>query len=134
FLVEDAAQAMGVEVDGRPLGTLGDVGVFSLGRGKNITCGSGGIVLSASDAIAAAIAREHARLRPTSFTRQLIELAGVFLMGIFVRPSLYWIPAALPFLGLGRTVFPRHIVLRRLSGMHAGLLRNWRRRLAEANR
>src|SRR5580765_7814438 len=41
-LVEDAAQAMGAESDGRRLGTLGDVGLFSLGRGKNITCGGGG--------------------------------------------------------------------------------------------
>ena len=34
FLIEDAAQAMGVELDGRKLGTMGDVGVFSLGRGR----------------------------------------------------------------------------------------------------
>jgi perosamine synthetase len=134
FLLEDAAQAMGGDIDGRPLGTLGDVGIFSLGRGKNITCGSGGILLTASEPVAVAIAREYARLRPPSRMQQLIELTRVFLMAIFVRPSLYWIPAALPFLELGRTVFPKRIVLRRLSGMHAGLLRNWRQRLADANR
>ena len=55
FLVEDAAQAMGVEHGGRKLGTLGDVGFFSLGRGKNISCGSGGIILTSS----ADIAEEH---------------------------------------------------------------------------
>ena len=31
---------------GRKLGTLGDVGIFSLGRGKNITCGSGGVIVT----------------------------------------------------------------------------------------
>ncbi|MBE0669596.1 MAG: aminotransferase class I/II-fold pyridoxal phosphate-dependent enzyme, partial [Anaerolineales bacterium] len=37
FIVEDAAQAMGAEFKGKKLGTFGDAGIFSLGRGKNIT-------------------------------------------------------------------------------------------------
>jgi dTDP-4-amino-4,6-dideoxygalactose transaminase len=134
FLVEDAAQAMGAEVDGCLLGTLGDVGIFSLGRGKNITCGSGGIVVTNSAPIGDAIASDYARLRPARRTEQLKELARIVLMAIFIRPWLYWIPAALPFLGLGRTIFPKQIALRRLSPMQAGLLRNWRRRLVESNR
>jgi hypothetical protein len=62
FVVEDAAQAMGTESGGRKLGTLGDVGIFSLGRGKNITCGSGGIIVTNSDRIADAIALEYRQL------------------------------------------------------------------------
>src|SRR5438128_7129737 len=62
FVVEDAAQAMGVEDKGRRLGTIGDVGIFSLGRGKNITCGSGGIILTNSAPIARATARTYANL------------------------------------------------------------------------
>ena len=46
FIVEDAAQAMGGEYKGGMLGTIGDVGFYSLGRGKNITCGSGGIIVT----------------------------------------------------------------------------------------
>ena len=134
FVLEDAAQAMGVEVGGRHLGTLGDVGIFSLGRGKNITCGSGGIVVTDDPRIGAALAVEHARLRPPSPLEQIAEFARIVMMTIFIRPSLYWIPASLPWLGLGRTIFPRHVALRRLAGMHAGLLRDWRRRLAESNR
>ena len=134
LVVEDAAQAMGVEVGGRRLGTLGDVGIFSLGRGKNITCGSGGIAVTDDPGIASALAREHARLRPPSPLEQLAEFARIVTMTIFIRPSLYWIPAALPWLGLGRTIFPKQIALRRLAGMQAGLLRNWRRRLADSNR
>jgi len=134
FVLEDAAQAMGVEVGGRRLGTLGDVGIFSLGRGKNITCGSGGIVVTNNLRIGAAIAGEHAHLRPPSPFEQLAEFVRIVMMTIFIRPSLYWIPAALPWLGLGRTIFPKQIPLRRLAGMHAGLLSAWRRRLAESNR
>lgn len=47
YVVEDAAQAMRGPTKGK-LGTLGDVGFFSLGRGKNITCGSGGIIVTNS--------------------------------------------------------------------------------------
>ena len=134
YVVEDAAQAMGVEIGGRRLGTLGDVGIYSLGRGKNITCGSGGIVVTNDAQIGAALAREHAPLPPPSPLEQLAEFLRIVMMTIFIRPWLYWIPAALPWLGLGRTIFPRQIRLRRLAGMQAGLLRNWRSRLAESNR
>jgi dTDP-4-amino-4,6-dideoxygalactose transaminase len=65
---------------------------------------------------------------------QLACFVRLVIMTIFIRPWLYWIPAALPWLGLGRTVFPKQISLQRLSGMQAGLLWNWRRRLAASNR
>jgi perosamine synthetase len=45
-IIEDAAQVMGAEANGRKLGTLGDVGFFSLGRGKAISAVEGGIILS----------------------------------------------------------------------------------------
>ncbi|HEY2904709.1 MAG TPA: DegT/DnrJ/EryC1/StrS family aminotransferase [Vicinamibacterales bacterium] len=134
MLVEDAAQAMGAECDGRRLGTLGDVGLFSLGRGKNITCGGGGIIVTSSGPIAKAIADCYRRLSVPSFGDQALDFIQILLMAIFVRPWLYWVPAAMPFLGLGRTTFPARIRLRRLSGLQAGLLRSWRSRLAESNR
>jgi dTDP-4-amino-4,6-dideoxygalactose transaminase len=133
-LVEDAAQAMGAEDDGRRLGTLGDVGIFSLGRGKNITCGAGGIIVTSSASIGEAIAARYDGLSGPSLAAQVLDFVGVALLAIFVRPWLYWIPAALPFLGLGRTTFPARIRLQRLSGMRAGLLRGWQARLARSNR
>jgi perosamine synthetase len=62
FLVEDAAQAMGVEVDGRKLGTTGDIGIFSLGRGKNITCGSG-LASARRSHVSTHVSRRRARPR-----------------------------------------------------------------------
>jgi len=44
-LVEDAAQAFGATLAGRPLGTLGDAGCFSFHETKNITCGEGGALV-----------------------------------------------------------------------------------------
>jgi perosamine synthetase len=133
-VVEDAAQAMGAESSGRQLGTLGDIGIFSLGRGKNITCGSGGIIVTRSDELGAAIARHYADVRMPPAGEALKDFLEIVLMAVFIRPRLYWIPAALPFLRLGQTIFPRRIPMRRLSGLKTGMLRHWQRRLAQSNR
>src|SRR5712691_9904359 len=74
FVVEDAAQAMGGRYHDRLLGTIGDVGFFSLGRGKTITCGSGGIIVTNSDRIAEAIARHYANLEDPSIRETLRDL------------------------------------------------------------
>src|SRR2546428_3189536 len=83
FVVEDAAQAMGVEYDGRTLGTTGDVGIFSLGRGKNITCGSGGIIVTNSQAIGDAIAEQHRQLASPALVTEVNDFLRLLLMKIF---------------------------------------------------
>jgi perosamine synthetase len=45
-VVEDAAQACGATVEGRPAGSWGDVGVLSFGGSKLLTAGRGGAVLT----------------------------------------------------------------------------------------
>jgi dTDP-4-amino-4,6-dideoxygalactose transaminase len=50
-IVEDAAQAHGARVGGRPVGSFG-VGSFSLYATKNIQSGEGGILTTADDALA----------------------------------------------------------------------------------
>ena len=44
-ICEDASQAFGARLDGRRAGTFGDVAVLSLGPGKHIDAGEGGILL-----------------------------------------------------------------------------------------
>lgn len=41
-VIEDAAQALGGRLNGKALGTLGDFGLFSFGRGKPLPLGGGG--------------------------------------------------------------------------------------------
>jgi 8-amino-3,8-dideoxy-alpha-D-manno-octulosonate transaminase len=48
-VIEDAAQSLGASYRGRALGTLGDIGAFSLQVEKNITAGEGGIVVTNDD-------------------------------------------------------------------------------------
>lgn len=57
-LLEDVAQSIGGRHRGRPLGSLGDVGCFSLQHFKVLTTGEGGILVTASPELA-----EAARLR-----------------------------------------------------------------------
>jgi dTDP-4-amino-4,6-dideoxygalactose transaminase len=45
-VIEDAAQALGAKWDGKPVGTRGDFGLFSLGPGKPISTGGGGIAIA----------------------------------------------------------------------------------------
>jgi perosamine synthetase len=133
FLIEDAAQALGVDTNGGKAGTVGDMGIFSFGRGKNVTCGSGGAIITSSDRLARAVEAEYREVPSPRWWESLADVMTLVLMMIFIRPSLYWIPAALPFLQLGTTVYPENVVVRRLSGFKAGLLRNWRRHLARSN-
>lgn len=51
-LYEDAAQAHGASLDGRPVGTFGEFAMFSLYPTKNMTSGEGGMVSSATDELA----------------------------------------------------------------------------------
>lgn len=51
-VVEDCAQAFGAACQGRPVGTIGSVGCFSLQQGKHITTGEGGLVVSSNEFLA----------------------------------------------------------------------------------
>ena len=133
FVVEDAAQAMGGKYNGKRLGTIGDVGFFSFARGKNITCGSGGIVVTDSAQIADAVERQYAELVHSSATETISEFLQIAAMSLFINPELYWLPAGLPFLKLGQTVFDKDFPVARLSGMKAGLLYRWQKDLEASN-
>jgi dTDP-4-amino-4,6-dideoxygalactose transaminase len=53
FLVEDCAQAMLATWRGRLVGTMGDLGCFSLQQSKVITTGDGGMTIARDEALAA---------------------------------------------------------------------------------
>ncbi|MEM5829233.1 MAG: DegT/DnrJ/EryC1/StrS family aminotransferase [Candidatus Aenigmatarchaeota archaeon] len=52
ILVEDAAQALGAEFDGKKVGSFGDCAIFSFYPTKNITTGEGGMVVTNDEKIA----------------------------------------------------------------------------------
>jgi dTDP-4-amino-4,6-dideoxygalactose transaminase len=132
-VVEDAAQAMGGQSGGRLLGTLGDVAFFSLGRGKNLTCGTGGIILARSISIAERIKAEYATLPEAPRGEVFRNWLEMVMMRFFIHPLLYWLPAGLPFLRLGETTFYTDFSMYRMDEVRAHQLQGWERRLALAN-
>ncbi|NTW68477.1 MAG: DegT/DnrJ/EryC1/StrS family aminotransferase [Chlorobiaceae bacterium] len=60
-VIEDAAQAPGIFYKGRPVGTIGDVGGFSLNFHKHIHTGEGGLIVTNSDetALRCRLIRNH---------------------------------------------------------------------------
>jgi dTDP-4-amino-4,6-dideoxygalactose transaminase len=134
LVVEDAAQGLGTMSKGVAAGTIGDVGIFSFGRGKSVTAGGGGAIATNSDALADAIRRHYDDVKCPTPLHTIADFLMVVAMAVFIRPALYWLPTALPFLRLGETFFPAHVTIRRMSGLQAGLLRCWQSRLRVSNR
>ena len=132
FVVEDVAQAFGGERDGVPCGAMGDVSFLSFGRGKNVTCGSGGALLTNDDRIGEALAREYALLPKESVAGMLKNWLEVAITQVLIDPSFFWLPAGLPFLKLGETKFYTDFPMTRMDPIRVGLLRRWKQRLANS--
>jgi perosamine synthetase len=52
FVIEDACEAVGAEVNGRKVGAQGDAGIFAFYPNKQITAGEGGALVTNSPALA----------------------------------------------------------------------------------
>ena len=51
-IIEDCAEAHGVEYKGKKVGSIGDIGAFSFYANKNITSGEGGMIVTNSERLA----------------------------------------------------------------------------------
>ncbi|MDD5643843.1 MAG: DegT/DnrJ/EryC1/StrS family aminotransferase [bacterium] len=52
FVIEDCAQAPAAKYKEKYIGTIGDIGIFSLNQHKIITCGEGGVAVTNNDELA----------------------------------------------------------------------------------
>ncbi|MBC8440670.1 MAG: DegT/DnrJ/EryC1/StrS family aminotransferase [Deltaproteobacteria bacterium] len=128
-IIEDAAQAMGGTLKEKKLGTLGDAGFFSLGRGKAFSIVEGGIILTNNNSIADNITKQMKTL-PTYNMLEIIKLVIYsIILTIFMQPLLFWFPKSLPFLKLGETIFKPEFPIKKMSSFQAGLAKNWQTRL-----
>ena len=132
-IVEDAAQSMGGKSNGRYLGVMGDVGFFSFGRGKNVTAAGGGAILTNSDQIGEALRLVSVDLEIPSLLEELRIFATAMSILIFLRPSMYWLPSGMDFLGLGKSIYPESFPVQRFSRFQTGLMSNWKQRLCSSN-
>ena len=131
FLIDDAAQALGATVGGRWSGTRGDAGLFSFDKGKNVSAIDGGILVTNSDALAAALREETAHLETPGAGASAVHVLKALAYFALLRPSLYGIPARIPQLGLGRTVYTTDFPLRQPDRVLVALGLTMLRRLDE---
>lgn len=61
YLIEDCAQAHGAELNGRKVGSLGDIGTYSFYPTKNMTTGEGGMIVTDDEELAerGSLLRDH---------------------------------------------------------------------------
>lgn len=95
-VIEDAAQAFGAQVEGRRLGTIADVGVYSFGTYKNITSWYGGAVTCRAPELFSAIEREVRRFdlqSKTFLVKRMLQglLTDVATHPLIFRSAVYWI-------------------------------------------
>lgn len=131
-LIEDAAQAFGNKIifnsssllnthnvslnSNQYLGSFGDIGILSFGRGKPLSVLGGGAVLINNERYREAIHVLYSSLSERNYTPSNPFYFLNFLMySIFYSPNLYWIPQSIPWLKLGETIFSIDFEISRIN-------------------
>ena len=80
-VIEDCAQSVGASFKGKPLGSLGDIGIFSLQQNKTITAGEGGAVVTNDPVLFERASRFHdlGNIRPQHVSNIGKEQLGWFI-------------------------------------------------------
>jgi dTDP-4-amino-4,6-dideoxygalactose transaminase len=87
-VIEDAAQALGATWQGRAVGSVGDVGFYSLAVGKGLTLYEGGVLVAREPDLRRQLQQASEEVAPYRLwweVRRLAELAGY---AAFYRPAM----------------------------------------------
>jgi perosamine synthetase len=90
-VIEDAAQAMGARLDGKPVGTLGDYGLYSLGPGKPLSTGGGGVLCTKDGRHAPLLERAWEGLPLPSVISSAWALVRFVLCNLVFHPLGWWL-------------------------------------------
>ena len=100
-VVEDAAQHAGGTLRGQRGGSFADLSVLSFGRGKGLNAGGGGALLRRRDATSSATVLGTVTDRRLS----LRVLAASLVAEYLAHPRVFWLPAGVPALRIGETIY-----------------------------
>jgi dTDP-4-amino-4,6-dideoxygalactose transaminase len=117
YVVEDAAQAAGALFGGRKVGTIGEIGILSLGRGKNICTLGGGVILTDKASIAELITKAIEKYPRESIISGLGSFMTGLALSFLLNPESYTIPSNLPFLNLGANLFDPNFKIYRFPNL-----------------
>jgi dTDP-4-amino-4,6-dideoxygalactose transaminase len=121
FFLDDAAQALGARLDGRPAGGFGDVGLYSFDRGKNISTMQGGALVGRAGKLADVLDEEWQKLPPARRAATLATVAGLVPYALLLPPSRYGVVMRLPLLRLGDTRYELDYPITKMSPGLEGL-------------
>jgi len=92
-VIEDCAHACGVRVDGRQVGTFGDIGVFSFAEGKNMPCFGGGAIATGDEVIAGRARAVLAKAAMPAKKTILEKAISVWVKWLLTRPLIFGLTA-----------------------------------------
>jgi dTDP-4-amino-4,6-dideoxygalactose transaminase len=93
LLIEDCAHALGASYDKKPLGTIGDIAFFSLGRDKAVSSIFGGVVITKDKRIAEKL---------KELEKNLPENSGDWVIQQLFHPILTWMFLPIYNTGFGK--------------------------------
>jgi perosamine synthetase len=132
-VIEDAAQAMGAQWAGQPVGLGGDFALFSLGPGKPLSTGGGGIVITGQTQNQAALARWWADLPPASGLVSAGTWLRQFAFRLAFHPRGWWAATRVGLQHMGNDAASWGYTIRDLSSSQAEIGRELMQRLDEIN-
>lgn len=127
WIIEDAAQGFGNKYpddSSTMIGTKGDAGFFSFGRGKSLSVGSGGLVVSNSLEIASIIEGEFLLFSSPKLRDEAKEFILNCAIIFFLDKHLYWIPASIPIFHIGETFYHENLRISKGSILSKNLLKS----------
>ena len=89
YVIEDAAQAFGASVNEQMVGNAGDFGFYSLGRGKCIPTGHGGVIVTSDRFVPNVIETIQETIQP-GLKRDPASLVTYLAYGLATTPFGWW--------------------------------------------
>lgn len=114
-VIEDAAQSLGSWLRGQPAGTWGDYGLFSLGPGKAMSVGGGGVVCANYDYQVTALEETWRSLPSPSGSANLTAQLRLAILTQAFRPTGWWLANRMGARRYGNSETGRGYRLRGLS-------------------
>lgn len=88
-IIEDCAQAIGSRLDGRPVGSFGDVAVFSFRSGKYVSVGEGGAISSPLADISFRLRELSRHLPKPDRVTEFAHVIGTYIRSLLRRRPLW---------------------------------------------
>ena len=100
FIIEDAAQSMGARLDGQSVGVQGNFGLFSLGPGKPLALGGGGVLCTNNEEDGRLLTKAWETLPAVTAVTAAYTGLRLALFNLAFHPVGWWLSTRL---GLHRT-------------------------------